>query len=214
VGENGSGKTTLVKLLCRFYDPVKGKITIDGIDLRRMASTDVQRQISVIFQDYGHYPFTARENIRFGDLAAPASGEEIEAAARRAGADGFIRKLPNGYETILCNWFKAGEEISMGEWQKVALARTLFRDAQIIVLDEPTSCMDAKSEYSLFCKLRELAAERILILISHRLQNVRVADRVLVLIDGRVAEQGAHAQLLRQGGKYAELFASQAGAGE
>nr|MBC8249520.1 ABC transporter ATP-binding protein [Anaerolineales bacterium] len=190
VGENGSGKTTLIKLLCRLYDPASGIITLDGVDLRQLETTALRREISVIFQDYAQYHLTARENIWFGNVALPPDEERIAAAARHAGADEVIAGLPQGYETILGKWFKDGEELSVGEWQKVALARAFLRDAQIIVLDEPTSALDARAEYEVFKKFRQLAAGRTAILISHRFSTVRMADRIFVLEGGRIIESG------------------------
>jgi ATP-binding cassette subfamily B protein len=210
VGENGSGKTTLIKLLCRLYDPASGIITLDGIDLRQLETTALRREISVIFQDYAQYHLTARENIWFGNVALPPDQERIAAAARHAGADEVIAGLPQGYETILGKWFEDGEELSVGEWQKVALARAFLRDAQIIVLDEPTSALDARAEYEVFKKFRQLAAGRTVILISHRFSTVRMADRIFVLEGGRIIESGAHDELVRLGGTYARLFETQA----
>ena len=210
VGENGSGKTTLIKLLCRLYDPASGTITLDGVDLRQLETTALRRKISVIFQDYAQYHLTARENIWFGNVAMPPDEEQIAEAARHAGADDVITGLPQGYETILGKWFEDGEELSVGEWQKVALARAFLRDAQIIVLDEPTSSLDAKAEYEVFRKFRQLAACRTAILISHRFSTVRMADRIFVLEGGRIIESGAHDELVRLGGTYARLFETQA----
>jgi ATP-binding cassette subfamily B protein len=210
VGENGSGKTTLIKLLCRLYDPTSGVITLDGVDLRQFEATVLRREISVIFQDYAQYHLTARENIWFGNTDLPPDEERIVAAARHAGADEVITGLPQGYETILGKWFEDGEELSVGEWQKVALARAFLRDAQIIVLDEPTSDLDAKAEYEVFKKFRQLATGRTAILISHRFSTVRMADRICVLENGRIIESGSHDELVRLGGTYAHLFETQA----
>ena len=210
VGENGSGKTTLIKLLCRLYDPTSGIITLDGVDLRQFETTALRREISVIFQDYAQYHLTAQENIWFGNAALPPDQERIVAAARHAGADEVIAGLPQGYETILGKWFENGEELSVGEWQKVALARAFLRDARIIVLDEPTSDLDARAEYEVFKKFRQLAAGRTVILISHRFSTVRMADRIFVLEGGRIIESGSHDELVRLGGTYARLFETQA----
>ncbi len=210
VGENGSGKTTLIKLLCRLYDPTNGTIALDGTDLRQFETAALRRQISVIFQDYAKYHLTARENIWLGNTALAPDHERIAAAARHSGADGTITALPHGYETILGKWFEDGEELSIGEWQKVALARAFLRDAQIVVLDEPTSSMDAKAEYSVFENFRQLAAGRTAILISHRFSTVRMADRICVLEDGGIAEAGSHEELIHRGGTYAHLFETQA----
>ena len=210
VGENGAGKTTLIKLLCRLYDPTGGTIAIDGIDLRQFETKTLRREIAIIFQDYAHYHLTARENIWFGNTALPSDDERIIAAARRSGADDVIRALPHGYETILGKRFEDGEELSLGEWQKVALARAFMRDAQLIVLDEPTSSMDARAEYEVFQSFRQLVSGRTAILISHRFSTVRMADRIYVLKHGNIIEGGTHEELLREGGTYARLFEMQA----
>jgi len=210
VGENGSGKTTLVKLLCRLYDPSAGVISVDGRDLREFATTDLRREISVVFQDYARYQLTARENIGFGDSRAPATDERIESAARQSGAHPIIAGLPKGYETNLGKWFEDGEELSIGEWQKVALARAFLREAPIIVLDEPTSALDAKAEFDFYEKFRSVAQGKTAVLISHRFSTVRMADRIFVLDKGRIVESGSHDELVRAGGLYAELFGTQA----
>jgi len=210
VGDNGSGKTTLIKLLCRLYDPTGGRITLDGVDLRDFDTAALRRDIGVIFQDYAHYDLTARENIWFGNVEVPADHERIVAAARRSGADDVIVGLKQGYDTILGKGFEQGEELSIGEWQKVALARAFMRDAQIIVLDEPTSALDAKAEYELFEQFRRLAKGRTTILISHRFSTVRMADRIYVLDDGQIVESGTHDELVREGGRYGHLFETQA----
>ncbi|MDY6972537.1 MAG: ABC transporter ATP-binding protein [Thermodesulfobacteriota bacterium] len=210
VGENGSGKTTLIKLLCRFYDPIEGTIRFDGIDLRQFAAVSLRREISVIFQDYAHYHMTAEENIWFGNINVPLDQERISAAAQQAGANDFISRLPKGYKTILGKWFEEGEELSIGEWQKVALARAFLRDAQLIVLDEPTSAMDARSEYEVFKTFRQLLEGRSAILISHRFSTVRMADRIFVFEDGKILESGSHDRLVESNGKYARLFEKQA----
>ncbi len=211
VGENGSGKTTLIKLLCRLYDPLEGSITLDGTDLRSFETTALRREVSVIFQDYAHYYLTARENIWFGNIALPREHKRVDEAADYSGADEVIRRLPKGYETVLGKWFEEGEELSIGEWQMVALARAFLRDAQIIVLDEPTSAMDAKSEYEVFGRFRELLDGRSAVLISHRFSTVRMADRIYLLEDGRIIESGTHEQLVATGGTYFRLFEKQAG---
>jgi ATP-binding cassette subfamily B protein len=210
VGENGSGKTTLVKLLCRLYDPTAGAITIDGTDLRRLETAALRREFSVLFQDYAQYHLTARENIWLGNTDLPPNHELVIAAARNSGADDVIRGLPKGYETVLGKLFEDGEELSIGEWQKVALSRAFLRDAQIIVLDEPTSSLDAKAEYVVFQNFRKLASGRTAILISHRFSTVRMADRIYVLKEGRIIEGGTHEELLHLGGTYAHLFETQA----
>jgi ATP-binding cassette subfamily B protein len=210
VGENGSGKTTLVKLLCRLYDPTSGRITVDGTDLRQFETTSLRSEISVIFQDYVQYHLTARENIWIGNLNLSPDHEKIYAAARRSGADDVISGLSDGYDTVLGRWLQHGEELSVGEWQKVALARAFLRDSQIIVLDEPTSSMDPKAEYEIFEKFRKLIDDRAAILISHRLSTVRMADCIYVMDNGEIAESGTHEQLMNRNGVYAKLFERQA----
>jgi ATP-binding cassette subfamily B protein len=210
VGENGSGKTTLIKLLCRLYDPTGGTITMDGVDLRQFETKALRREIAIIFQDYAHYHLTARENIWFGNIALAPDHERVVAAARRSGADDVIRSLPHGYDTILGKRFENGEELSIGEWQKVALARAFMRDAQLIVLDEPTSSMDAKAEYEVFQSFRHLVSGRTAILISHRFSTVRMADRIYVLKQGNIIEGGSHEELIKLRGVYADLFEKQA----
>ena len=210
VGANGSGKTTLIKLLCRLYDPTGGAITLDGIDLRQFETKALRREIAIIFQDYVHYNMTARENIWLGNITLPPDHEKVIAAARLSSADEVIRSLPHGYDTILGKRFENGEELSIGEWQKVALARAFVHNAQIIVLDEPTSSMDAKAEYEVFQSFRKLVAGRTAVLISHRFSTVRMADRIFVLQDGRIIEGGPHEELIDLQGVYADLFERQA----
>ena len=210
VGENGSGKTTFVKLLCRLYDPNQGTITLDGIDLRRFETMALRNEISVIFQDYVKYHLTVRENIWLGNIVLPSEHKRIEEAALHAGADTLITRLPKGYETTLGKWFEDGEELSIGEWQKIALARAFLRDAQLIVLDEPTSALDAKSEYEVFRNFRKLLDGRSAVLISHRFSTVRMADRIFVFDGGNIKEQGTHDHLMGLGGTYAEFFEKQA----
>lgn len=210
VGENGSGKTTLVKLLCRLYDPTSGNITIDGIDLREFNTTDLRRQISVIFQDYAKYHFTAAENIWLGNIDIPQNHEDVIKAAYRSGADEVIKSLPNGYDTILGKLFDQGEELSIGQWQKIALARAFLRNSQVIILDEPTSAMDPKAEEEVFEKFRQLIKGQAAILISHRLSTVKMADRIYLLEYGKIVESGTHEELMQLGGSYAHLFETQA----
>jgi ATP-binding cassette subfamily B protein len=206
VGENGSGKTTLIKLLCRLYDPSQGRITIDGIDLREFALADLRQHLSVIFQDYLHYNLSARQNIWLGDTFLSPQDDRIVTAARQSGAHPFINRLPRGYDTILGHWFEEEGELSTGQWQKVALARNFFKDAQMFILDEPTSWMDAQSEYEVFKNLKQLFGNRMALLISHRFSTVRLADFIYVLSGGKIVESGTHQELLRQGGTYAHLF--------
>ncbi len=213
VGENGSGKTTLIKLLCRLYDPTRGHITIDGIDLGRLELTSLRREIGVIFQDFVHYFLTARENIWLGDISLPARDERIREAAILSGAEPVIQRLPQGYDSMLGHWFAEQGELSLGEWQRLALARALLKRGQIIVLDEPTGWLDARAEFEVFKSFRERLDGRSALVISHRLSTVRLADYIYVLDQGKIVEQGAPAELLRQGGRYAQLFRLQAGSG-
>ena len=210
VGENGAGKTTLIKLLCRLYDPTSGRITIDGMDLRDLNATDWRQEISVVFQDYVRYNLTVRENIGFGNIANLAEDEEIIKAAQKSGAEQAIARLPQGYDTMLGTQFDDGEELSIGEWQKVAIARAFLRPAQILILDEPTSALDARAEYEVFEQFRQLIQGKTAVLISHRLSTVKMVDRIFVLENGRIVESGSHEELLRIGGTYARLFAIQA----
>jgi ATP-binding cassette subfamily B protein len=210
VGANGSGKTTLVKLLCRLYDPTSGAITVDGVDLRDLETTALRREISVLFQDWAAYHVSARDNIWFGDPRPETDDERIRRAARDAGADEVIARLGHGYQTVLGKWFEHGEELSLGEWQKIALARAFVRDTRIVVLDEPTSFLDVQAERDVFERFRHLAAGKTTILISHRLSTVRMADRIYVLQDGRIAESGRHDELMARGETYARLFETQA----
>ncbi|AFY99919.1 ABC transporter ATP-binding protein [Calothrix sp. PCC 6303] len=210
VGENGSGKTTLIKLLCRLYDPTSGNITIDGIDINNFDITELRRQFSVIFQDYVKYHFTAQENIWLGNVDISPIDDKVTIAARRSGADTVIQSLPQGYDTMLGKWFDQGEELSIGQWQKVALARAFLRNSQVIVLDEPTSAMDPKAEAEVFEGFRQLIKNQAAILISHRLSTVKMADRIYVMDKGRIVESGNHEKLMQMGGSYAYLFETQA----
>ena len=210
VGENGSGKTTLVKLLCRLYDPVSGCITIDGIPLTNFSISDLRHEIGVVFQDYMHYYLTARENIWFGNSSLNPDTEKVYQAAQESGADEVITALSSGYDTILGKVFENGEELSIGQWQKIALARAYMRDSQVIVLDEPTSAMDARAEHEVFLKFRELAKGRAAVLISHRLSTVKMADKIYFLEHGRIKESGTHQELIALQGTYAQMFETQA----
>jgi len=210
VGENGAGKTTSIKLLARLYDPQQGRITVDGIDLRDLDPSQWQRQIGVIFQDFAHYAVTARENVGFGQIESLEDLDRIARAAEMSGADDCIRRLKLGWENILGKMFDEGQELSTGEWQKVALARAFMRDAQILILDEPTASLDAKQEYEIFVRFNELTRGKTTILISHRFSSVRMADRILVIERGSLVESGSHADLLALNGRYADLFNRQA----
>ncbi|MBW8823664.1 MAG: ABC transporter ATP-binding protein [Xanthomonadales bacterium] len=210
VGENGAGKTTLVKLLARLYDPDEGRILLDGVDLRDYDLDDLRANIGVIFQDFVRYHLTAGENIGVGQIDALHDQARIEQAAQRGMADEVIADLPQGYEQLVGRRWKTGVELSGGQWQKIAIARAYMRDAQVVILDEPTAALDARAEYEVFRRFKELSAERTAVLISHRFSSVRMADRILVLADGKVEAQGSHAELMAQGGRYAELFELQA----
>ncbi|USR90294.1 ABC transporter ATP-binding protein/permease [Phormidium yuhuli AB48] len=210
VGENGSGKTTLIKLLCRLYEPTEGSVEIDGIDVRDMKVRELRQQISVIFQDYAKYHLTARENIWLGNLECPSDDERIIKAAQRSGADEVIQTLPLAYDNLLGKRFETGEELSIGQWQKVSIARAFLRDSQVIVLDEPTSALDPKAEYEVFKKFRELLEGQSAVLITHRLSTVKMADRIYVLDKGRIVECGSHDELIAMQGLYATLFETQA----
>jgi ATP-binding cassette subfamily B protein len=210
IGENGAGKTTLVKLLARLYDPTAGKVLLDGVDLREYSVEDLRKEIGVIFQDYMRYEMRAKENIGFGRIESLSDGDRIESAGLRSLAADVVRRLPNGYDQMLGRRFEGGVDLSGGEWQKFALARAYMRDAQLLILDEPTATLDARAEYEVFQRFAELTRGRMAVLISHRFSTVRMADRILVLADGQIQEQGTHAQLVALGGRYAELFELQA----
>jgi ATP-binding cassette subfamily B protein len=210
IGENGQGKTTIVKLMTRLYDPVGGQILLDGIDLREYQLEDLYREIGVIFQDFMRYEMTARENIAVGRVEIPHTEEEITDAAERSLAAGVVAKLAGGYDQMLGRRFEGGVDLSGGEWQKVALARAYLRDAQVLILDEPTAALDARSEFEVFQRFSELTAGKMALFISHRFSTVRMADRIVVLEDGRIAEEGRHDDLTNLGGRYAAMFEMQA----
>ena len=210
VGENGAGKTTLVKLLARLYDPDEGRILLDGHDLREYDLLGLRANLGVIFQDFVRYHMTASENIAVGRIEAAQDRQRIEAAAQRSLADDVIRKLPEGYDQIIGKRFRTGVDISGGEWQKIAIARAYMRDAQVLILDEPTAALDARAEFQVFQRFKELSHAKTAVLISHRFSSVRMADRILVLGNGQIEAMGTHAELLAQGGRYAELFELQA----
>lgn len=210
VGANGAGKSTLVKLLCRLYDPQHGTIQLDGTHLSQFTQKDLRKQISVVFQDFAKYYLTVRENIWLGDISLSLKSPEIEIAGGKSDAAAFIKKLPQGYDTQLGRWFQNGEELSIGEWQKIVLARAFLRNAQLIILDEPTSSMDVHTEYHLYTKFRELIAGRSAVIISHRFSTVKMADTIYVMESGRISESGNHQKLMKQKGLYAEMYEKQA----
>jgi len=210
IGENGEGKTTIVKLLTRLYDPTDGAIYLDGIDLREYDLPDYASQIAVIFQDFMRYDMTARQNIGFGRITRKQNFEAVVQAARKSRAHEVVQKLVGGYDQMLGRRFDGGVDLSGGEWQKIALARAYLRDAQILILDEPTASLDAKSEQQVFQQFAELTEHKLSLLISHRFSTVKMADRIVVLENGRIAEEGRHDQLMARDGRYAEMFDMQA----
>jgi ATP-binding cassette subfamily B protein len=210
IGENGQGKTTIVKLITRLYDPTEGEILLDGIDLREYNIEDLHEEIGVIFQDFMRYEMTARENIAIGRVETPHTEIEIENAAQKSLAQDVIGRMPAGYDQMLGRRFEGGVDLSGGEWQKIALARAYLRDAQLLVLDEPTAALDAKSELEVFARFAELTEGKMALLISHRFSTVRMADRIVVLEGGRLVEEGTHHQLMALNGRYAGMFEMQA----
>ena len=210
VGENGAGKTTLVKLLARLYDPDEGRILLDGRDLREYDLDALRGNMGVIFQDFVRYNLTAADNIAVGRIAARNDRDRIELAAKRSLADDVIAKLAGRYDQMIGKRFKNGVELSGGEWQKIAIARAYMREAQVLILDEPTAALDARSEFEVFQRFKELSEGKTAILISHRFSSVRMADRILVLADGKVEAAGTHQELIAQSGRYSELFELQA----
>jgi len=210
IGENGQGKTTIVKLITRLYDPSEGQILLDGVDLREYELDRLHAEIGVIFQDFMRYEMTARENIAVGRVEVEHAPEEIEYAAEKSLADGVIAKLRGGYDQMLGRRFEGGVDLSGGEWQKLALARAYLRDAQLLILDEPTASLDARSELEVFERFAELTFGKMALLISHRFSTVRMADRIVVLEGGKLVEEGNHSQLMALGGRYAAMFEMQA----
>jgi ATP-binding cassette subfamily B protein len=210
VGANGQGKTTFVKLMSRLYDPSEGRILLDGIDLRDYDTDSLHREIGIIFQDFVRYDMTARANIGAGRLEHLHDDNRLRAASEKSRAGQILQRLPNGFDQMLGRRFEGGVDLSGGEWQKIALARAWLRDAQVLILDEPTAALDAVAEYEVFRRFSELSEGRMAILISHRFSTVRMADRIVVLEDGSISEQGSHQQLVSSGGRYAEMFELQA----
>ena len=211
VGVNGAGKTTLVKLLTRLYDPQEGRVTLDGTDLRHFDPSEYRAQIGAVLQDFTRYQLSARENITLGRVGADHPEERLHQAAQQAGALSLIEGLPDGWDTLLGRQFHVrGQDLSGGQWQRIALARALYRDAPVLLLDEPTAALDAETEAELFAKYRELTRGKTTLLITHRFNTVHLADRIVVLEGGQVIEDGTHPELLRLGGRYAEMYAVQA----
>jgi ATP-binding cassette, subfamily B, bacterial len=210
IGENGQGKTTIVKLITRLYDPTEGQILLDGVDLREYDLEDLYREIGVIFQDFMRYEMTARENIAVGKIEEVMDIPVLKAAAQKSMADEVIARLPAGFEQMLGRRFEGGVDLSGGEWQKLALARAYLRNSQLLILDEPTAALDARSEYQVFQRFAELTAGKMALFISHRFSTVRMADRIVVLESGRIVEEGNHDKLTHLGGRYAEMFELQA----
>ncbi|MGH9598267.1 MAG: ABC transporter ATP-binding protein [Terracidiphilus sp.] len=210
IGENGQGKTTVVKLITRLYDPTEGQILLDGVDLREYDLADLHAEIGVIFQDFMRYEMTARENIAMGRIEVTHNQQEIEYAAEKSMASEVVAKLHDGYDQMLGRRFEGGVDLSGGEWQRMALARAYLRDAQLLILDEPTASLDARSEFEIFERFAELTSGKMALLISHRFSTVRMADRIVVLEGGRLVEEGSHGQLVAQGGRYAGMFEMQA----
>lgn len=210
VGENGAGKTTIVKLLARLYDPTEGTVLVDGQDLRQYDLEGWRRSIAVAFQDFARFALTAGENIGIGAVEALDDGQRIAAAARLSGASAVIDELPQGLETLLGKQFEGGVDLSGGQWQKVAIGRAFMRDAQVLILDEPTAALDPRSEHEVYQRFAALVRGKAVLLISHRLSAVRMADRILVLEHGEIVESGAHEELLALQGRYAEMWNLQA----
>ncbi len=210
VGENGAGKTTLVKLLCRLYDPEEGRIWLDGVAIDRLPLAKLRGLMTVAFQDPARYNLTVRENVRLGEAEAPADEARLGRAIELAGAAPLVSRLPGGPSALLGHWLEGGHELSVGEWQRIALARTFWRDAWLVILDEPTSSMDAEAEARFWEELRPALLGKAALLISHRFSTVRRADRIYVMEGGKVIEEGGHEALMALGGRYARLYGLQA----
>jgi len=210
VGENGAGKSTLVRLLLRFYDVDHGSITIGGVDLKKTDPEELRNRIGVLFQDYANYELTVRENVTMGRPHAEVADDRVLESLRDARSEWLLKKMPNGLDSKVGRLFEGGHDLSGGEWQRLALARIMYRDADIWILDEPTSSLDPEAEAAIFAELKENLKGRIGIVISHRFSTVRIADRIAVIADGKVAEFGSHEELMKARGKYSELFEIQA----
>ncbi|MBN2627395.1 MAG: ABC transporter ATP-binding protein [Spirochaetales bacterium] len=210
VGENGCGKTTLIKLLCRLYDPTGGSVSLDGRDLKSLSPGAVADQVGVIFQDFMEYNMTVARNIAYGDMSVAPDREKIEEAARKAGIHDMIMSLPQGYDTVLGVFFTNGHELSGGQWQKIAVARAFYKDAPVIILDEPTSSLDPKGEFEIFQRFKDILKNKTALIVSHRMATVRMADRICVMDGGVIAEEGTHEELMKKKGLYYEMFTTQA----
>ena len=210
VGHNGAGKTTLIKLMTRLYDPTEGTIFINGVDLRELSLRDVQDRVGVIFQNFARYSVSARDNIGYGRIEELDNLKRIQKAARQAEAEAFIKTFPNGFEQMLGRVFNDSQDLSGGQWQLIALARAFMRDAEVMVLDEPTASVDVETEYKLFRKFQELMSDKTTILVSHRLSAIRLVDQIVVLKNGKIQEVGDHEMLMSHHGIYTEMFEKQA----
>jgi ATP-binding cassette subfamily B protein len=210
VGENGAGKSTLVKLLLRFYDADQGSVRVGGVDLKDMDPEALRSRIGVLFQDYASYELSVRENVMMGRPDGGGNDDQVLEALRNSRSEWLVKKMPNGLDSKVGRLFEGGHDLSGGEWQRLALARIMYRDADIWILDEPTSSLDPEAEAAIFAELKENLKGRIGIVISHRFSTVRIADRIAVIADGQVTELGTHDELLRAAGRYAQLFELQA----
>jgi ATP-binding cassette subfamily B protein len=210
VGENGAGKTTLIKLALRFYDVTQGEILINGVDIKKINLDKWYLSTGALFQDFIKYQFTFKENVFFGDQKKVGNLELLKVAIAKSGADKYVEELPHTYDQVVGKMFKGGLDLSGGQWQKLALARAFFKNAPVLILDEPTSAIDAKAEYEIFQRVQNLQKDKTVIIISHRFSTVRNADRILVLDGGKIIEEGNHKELMEKKGLYEELFTLQA----